>query len=306
MSKKIVFMGTPKFSVQTLKELANSNYEIECVYSQPPSKSARGQKIKTSPVQEVAKKLKLDFRSPINLEDEDEFNFFKSLESRIIIVIAYGKIIPKKYLDLTEKFFLNIHASLLPKWRGAAPIQRSIMNQDKETGISFMKIVEKLDAGPYMKQLKVQLNKQTTSKILNEKMSELGAKNILECINLIANDKAEFINQEEAKATYAKKITKEEAKINWEETAENVLAKVNSFNPSPGAWFEFENKRYKIWKAELSELTDVPGKIINEKLVIACKSKSIKILEIQKEGKNKLSIDDFIVGAKIFKGSRIL
>jgi methionyl-tRNA formyltransferase len=263
MSKKIVFMGTPKFSVQTLKELANSNYEIECVYSQPPSKSARGQKIKTSPVQEVAKKLKLDFRSPINLEDEDEFNFFKSLESRIIIVIAYGKIIPKKYLDLTEKFFLNIHASLLPKWRGAAPIQRSIMNQDKETGISFMKIVEKLDAGPYMKQLKVQLNKQTTSKILNEKMSELG-------------------------------------------TAENVLAKVNSFNPSPGAWFEFENKRYKIWKAELSELTDVPGKIINEKLVIACKSKSIKILEIQKEGKNKLSIDDFIVGAKIFKGSQIL
>ncbi len=169
-----------------------------------------------------------------------------------------------------------------------------------------MKIVEKLDAGPYMKQLKVQLNKQTTSKILNEKMSELGAKNILECINLIANDKAEFINQEEAKATYAKKITKEEAKINWEETAENVLAKVNSFNPSPGAWFEFENKRYKIWKAELSELTDVPGKIINEKLVIACKSKSIKILEIQKEGKNKLSIDDFIVGTKIFKGSQIL
>ena len=306
MSKKIVFMGTPKFSVQTLKELINSNLEIECVYSQPPSKSSRGQKLKISPVQELAEKFKLNFRSPITLDEEKEFNFFKTLESHIIIVVAYGKLIPKKYLDLEGKFFLNIHASLLPKWRGAAPIQRSIMNQDKETGISFMKIVEKLDAGPYMRQLKVKLEKQTTSKMLNEKMSELGAKNIIECINLIISNKAEFTEQEETKATYAKKITKEEAKINWKETAENVLAKINSFNPTPGAWFEFENKRYKIWKAEISELTDKPGKIINEKLVIACKSKSIKILEIQKEGKSKLMVNDFIAGSKIHKGRQIL
>ncbi|MDB9784431.1 methionyl-tRNA formyltransferase [Pelagibacteraceae bacterium] len=306
MSKKIVFMGTPKFSVQTLKELINSNLEIECVYSQPPSKSSRGQKLKISPVQELAEKFKLNFRSPITLDEEKEFNFFKTLESHIIIVVAYGKLIPKKYLDLEGKFFLNIHASLLPKWRGAAPIQRSIMNQDKETGISFMKIVEKLDAGPYMRQLKVKLEKQTTSKMLNEKLSELGAKNIIECINLIISNKAEFTEQEETKATYAKKITKEEAKINWKETAENVLAKINSFNPTPGAWFEFENKRYKIWKAEISELTDKPGKIINEKLVIACKSKSIKILEIQKEGKSKLMVNDFIAGSKIHKGRQIL
>ena len=299
-------MGTPKFSVQTLKELINSNLEIECVYSQPPSKSSRGQKLKISPVQELAEKFKLNFRSPITLDEEKEFNFFKTLESHIIIVVAYGKLIPKKYLDLEGKFFLNIHASLLPKWRGAAPIQRSIMNQDKETGISFMKIVEKLDAGPYMRQLKVKLEKQTTSKMLNEKLSELGAKNIIECINLIISNKAEFTEQEETKATYAKKITKEEAKINWKETAENVLAKINSFNPTPGAWFEFENKRYKIWKAEISELTDKPGKIINEKLVIACKSKSIKILEIQKEGKSKLMVNDFIAGSKIHKGRQIL
>ena len=139
-----------------------------------------------------------------------------------------------------------------------------------------------------------------------KKLSELGAKNIIECINLIISNKAEFTEQEETKATYAKKITKEEAKINWKETAENVLAKINSFNPTPGAWFEFENKRYKIWKAEISELTDKPGKIINEKLVIACKSKSIKILEIQKEGKSKLMVNDFIAGSKIHKGRQIL
>ena len=306
MSKKIVFMGTPEFSVQTLKELASSSYTIECVYSQPPSKSSRGQKIKPSPVQVAAESLGLNFRSPNDLKDESEYEFFKSLKASMIVVVAYGKIIPKKYLDLKEKFFLNIHASLLPKWRGAAPMQRSIMSLDRVTGISFMKIEEGLDQGPFMKQIQINIDSQTTTKSLSQKLSLLGAKNILECLDLIDNNKANFTKQKEQKATYAKKISKQETKINWEDKAENVLAKINGLNPSPGAWFEFEKKRYKVWKAELSKMNGKPGEIIDEKITVACKNKSIKILEIQKEGKNKLSIDNFIVGSKMKKGGRIL
>ena len=156
MTKKIVFMGTPQFSVQTLEVLTKSKYKIECVYTQPPKKSSRGQKINPSAIQLSAEKLGLNIRTPDNLDNDVEYKYLKSVDAYLIIVVAYGKIIPKNFLNLPKKGFINIHASLLPKWRGAAPIQRSIINQDYESGISIMKINEKLDAGPFMKQVKVQ------------------------------------------------------------------------------------------------------------------------------------------------------
>ena len=306
MSLKIVFMGTPEFSVQILETLVNSDYEICCVYTQPPKKSFRGKKINASPVQKFAKKLNIEVRSPENLNDEREFNYFKSIRPFIVIVVAYGKIIPKRYLELAEKGFINIHASLLPKWRGAAPIQRSIMNKELESGVSFMKIEEGLDVGPYMRQIKTRINKNTTSEELNEKLSKISSENILECLNLIENEKAIFIKQNDNKATYAKKIEKYESKIIWSERAENILAKINGLNPYPGAWFQHQKTRYKIWKAEISNLSGNTGEIIDEKLIIACKDKSIKILEIQKEGKNKLNIQDFLKGTKFSKGDTII
>ena len=305
MSKKIIFMGTPKFSVQILETLVNSDYEICCVYTQPPKKSFRGKKINASPVQKFAKNLNIEVRPPENLNDEREFNYFKSTRPFIVVVVAYGKIIPKRYLELSEKGFINIHASLLPKLRGAAPIQRSIMNKELESGISFMKIEEGLDVGPYMKQIKTRINKTTTAKELNEKLSKIGAENILECVNLIEKEKAIFIKQNNNNATYAKKIEKSESKITWTDKAENILAKINGLNPYPGAWFKHENIRYKIWKAEIADLSGNSGEIIDEKLIIACKDKSIKILEIQKEGRNKLNIQDFIKGTKFSKGDKI-
>ena len=201
MSKKIVFMGTPEFSVQSLKLLVGSEHEVVCVYSQPPKKSFRGQKINLSPVHNEASKLKLNIRTPNDLNTEEEYKYFKSLNPYLVIVVAYGKIIPKKYLNLSQKGFLNIHASLLPKWRGAATIQRSIMNSDIETGISIMKIEEKLDTGPYMIQAKIKIDEQTTTKILSGKLSKLGAEQILRCISLIEENKAKFINQDHEKAT---------------------------------------------------------------------------------------------------------
>jgi methionyl-tRNA formyltransferase len=305
MGKKIVFMGTPKFAVPTLEVLARSNYEIECVYTQSPKKSLRGQKVNQTPVHLASSKLKLKVRTT-SLVSEEEYSYFKSLKPFIVIVVAFGQIIPKKYLNLSEMGFINVHASLLPKWRGAAPIQRSIINQDKETGISIMKIEEDLDAGPCMKQVKVKIDDETTTKSLSKKLSELAAENIIDCIKLIEKGKDKFVNQDHSKATYAKKIKKSESKITWKQKAKEVLSKINGLNPFPGAWFNYNGSRYKIWKAEISTLKGEPGTVLDETLTVACEDNSIKVLEIQKEGKNKLPINNFIAGTKIPKGTKII
>ena len=295
-------MGTPNFSVPTLKALLNSQFKINCVYTQPPKKSSRGQKINISPVHKFSEKNKLNVRTPASLDTKVEIEYFKSLSPYIVIVAAYGNLIPKNYLNVPEKGFLNIHASLLPKWRGAAPIQRSIMNLDKETGISIMQITEKLDAGPYMKQIKVKIDSQTNTKMLLDKLSILGAENIVDSIDLIQNNKATFIEQDENKVTYAKKILKEESRIDWNKSAEEILAKINAMNPNPGAWFEYNGSRYKIWKALIHDQFKTPGEILDDQLTISCENKSIKIFEIQKEGKNKMSLNDFLKGTKMPKG----
>ena len=306
MSKKIVFMGTPKFSVQTLEALYRSNYKIECVYTQSPKKNSRGQKINKAPIEILSNKLNLKIRHPENLNTENEYDYFKSLNPYIVIVVAYGQIIPKSFLVIPEKGFINIHASLLPKWRGAAPIQRSIINQDKMTGISFMQIEKGLDVGPYMKQIKVQIDEKTTSENLSGKLSKLGADNIINVIRSIEDNKAKFVTQDHTKATYAKKIRKDESKIEWSEIGKNIIAKINGLNPHPGAWFEFKKSRYKVLRASISNLKGEPGEVIDNFLTIACRDKSIKIDEIQKQGKKKLSTKEFLRGNSISKGSIIL
>ena len=304
MPKKIVFMGTPDFSIETLKILSQSKYDLACVYTQPEKKSSRGQKLKMTPVHILAKKLGIVVRTPKILNDI-EFEYLNSLSPYIVIVVAYGKIIPKKFLQIPFKGFINIHASLLPRWRGAAPMQRAIMNLDKETGISIMKIEEGLDTGPFMKQVKISIDEQTNSKELHDKLSKLGADNILNSIDIIINNNAKFIEQNNNNATYAKKVLKGESKILWTDSAEAILAKINALNPSPGAWFDYKGVRHKIWKAKISNLSGEPGNILNEKLTIACHNKSIEVTEIQKEGRSKLSKEDFLAGSKINKGIKL-
>ena len=302
MFKKIVFMGTSNFSVPILKSLYQNGYPIVTIYTQPPQKSMRGQKINKSPIQKMAENLCIECRTPDSLkENNEEYNFLKLLNPDLVIVVAYGQLIPKNYLSLSKHGFINIHASLLPKWRGAAPIQRSIMNLDKETGVSIMKIVEKLDAGPVMMQEKINITSEMNAEDLSNKLSDLSSKLILECIDEIEGGKAKFIDQDEQKATYAKKINKEEGKINWDNSAENILAQINSLLPNPGAWFSFMGERYKILKASISEAEGEKGKVIDNNLTIACKSKSIKVNEIQRQGKNKQSTSEFLLGSKIKK-----
>ena len=299
-------MGTPKFAVPILEVINNSVHEVVAVYSQPAKKAKRGQKIVVSEVEEKSKNLSLNLRTPVQL-DKNEYSYLKDINPDIVVVVAYGKIIPKIFLDIPKFGFINLHASLLPKWRGAAPIQRAIMNCDKETGISYMKIKEDLDSGPYMFQVKTLINEDTNYKQLNEKLSNIGAKSIIKCLNLIFDNKAKFINQDNSKVTYAEKIKKSEAKIIWSETANKIVAKINGLNPFPGAWFEYENSRFKIIKAKIiKQNSEVPGKVLNDKLLVSCGENAIKILEIQKEGKSILKIDDFLSGNKIPIGAKLI
>ena len=305
MSQKIVFMGTPEFSVPTLKLLLKSEHRILAVYSQPPTKAHRGQKISSSSVENFAKKKVLNVRTPLTLDSDEEYDFMKNLKPDIVVVIAYGKIIPKRFLNLAKYGFINVHASLLPKWRGAAPIQRSIMSLDSETGISVMKIVEELDAGPVMHQAKIAINENTDTQTLTQVLSQLGAKVLLDSINKIENGKAKFKEQNHNQATYAKKISKAEGKIEWNESAKKVLAKINGLNPNPGAWFEYKKERYKVWKAEIVNKSGKIGTILNDQLIVSCKDQAVQILEIQKEGKSRQATRQFLLGNKINQGENI-
>jgi methionyl-tRNA formyltransferase len=295
------------FAVPILKSLYQNGYPISIVYTQPPQRSQRGQKINKSPIQGIAETLNLEFRTPEVLKNNnEEYEYLKKMEADLAIVVAYGQIIPKNFLNLTKKGFINIHASLLPKWRGAAPIQRSIINLDKETGISFMKIAEELDTGPVCNTYKIDLKNYFNASDVADKLSQLASEKILDNIDNIFEDKVNFIEQDHSKATYASKIKKSEGKINWSNNAKDINGKINGLYPIPGAFFIYKGERYKILKAEIGNGIGNPGQVVSDYLEVACGDKqSIKIKEIQREGKKVQNIGEFMLGSQIKKGITI-
>ncbi len=304
MALKIIFMGTPEFAVPILKSIQKSDHKIIKVYTQPAKKKDRGQKIQNSAINVCADQLNLSVRCPVSFDTQNELDYFKSLDPDLVIVVAYGKILPKKLLDLKKIPFINVHASILPKWRGAAPIQRSIMNLDKETGISIMRINEELDSGPVSEIYKIKLDEKLNAMDVSEKLSDLAAHKILDCIDNIFDEKLKFIDQDHSKATYAKKILKSEGQIDWNDDALKIIGKINGLYPSPGAFFNFDGQRYKILKAEITNGIGKSGEVISDSLEIACgNKKSIKILEIQREGKKVQKIGEFMLGSQIKKGT---
>ena len=239
-------------------------------------------------------------------DNKEEYEFLKKMDADLSIVVAYGQIIPKEFLSLTKKGFINIHASILPKWRGAAPIQRSIMNLDKEIGISIMKINEELDSGPISNLYRIKLDQKLNAMEISEKLSLLAADKILDNVEDIFDGKSNFVDQDHSQATYAKKIAKSEGQINWNDDALKIIGKINGLYPSPGAFFNFNGERYKILKAEIGNGIGKKGEVITDMLEIVCgNEKSIKILEIQREGKKVQKIGEFMLGSQIRKGSII-
>ena len=304
MALKIIFMGTPEFAVPVLKSINESNHNILEVYTQPPKKKNRGQRESFTPVHDFSVKNKIKVRHPEKLDTNEEINFIKKTKPDVVVVVAYGKIIPKKILEIENINFINIHASLLPKLRGAAPIQRSIMNLDKETGISVMRIVEQLDTGPVCNVYKINIENNVNAEEVSEKLSSLAAEKILDNIDDIYEDKANFIEQDNSSATYAPKIQKSEGQINWKEDAKIIIGKINGLYPAPGAFFIFNGERYKILKAEIGQGKGKPGEVLSDYLEISCgDKKSLKISEIQRQGKKPQSISEFVLGTQIKKGS---
>ncbi len=305
MSLNVIFMGTPKFSIPALEELIKNKFNILAVYTQPPKKSKRGQKINVSPVEEFSKNKKLNIKNSNNLNNNDDYKVFKKFSPDLVIVVAYGQVIPKIYLETAKFGFINIHASLLPKWRGAAPIQRAIMNRDKKIGVSIMKIEEQLDTGPVLSSKEIDLDKSLTYEEIESKLSAMGANLLIKTLQQIQNGKAKFKNQIHSEATYAKKISKIESKINWNLDAEDVVAHIHGLSPNPGAWFEYNGSRFKALRVKKYSVSGKPGTIIDDNLTVACKSHSIQILELQKQGKNKQTAKEFLLGNKIISGANI-
>ena len=297
-------MGTPLFAVPVLKSLYQNGYPVSVVYTQPPKKSFRGMDVRPTPIQNLSEILNLEFRTPLSIKNnKEEYDYIKKLEADVAVVVAYGQILPKEILGLTKKGFINVHASILPKFRGPAPIQRSIMNLDKQTGISIMKIAEKLDTGPICNSYTLNILENENIESLSERLSLLAAEKILDDIDDVLEGKAVFKPQDDLKATYASKILKSEGKINWSESAKNIIGKINGLYPN--SFFIYKGERYKILKAEISSKIGEMGNVLSDSLNIGCKNGSIKVLKIQREGKRPQNINEFVLGSKIIKGSNL-
>lgn len=296
---KIVFMGTPDFAVPTLKALCEK-HEVVCVYCQAPKEAGRGQKVQKSPVQLFAESRGIEVRTPKTLRKEEEQQKFSALNADIAIVAAYGLILPKAVIEAFPKGCLNVHGSLLPRWRGAAPIQRSIEAGDDKNGITIMQVVEALDAGAMYKKGEIAITKQTTGGILHDEMAELGAKLMTEVLEDLDNIKPE--PQDESLVTYATKIDKCECLLDFSQPAEVLERKIRAFNPYPATYFEHCGERFKVLEADVldKEPGVCPGSIVcdGKHIHIACGKGMLDVKKIQRQGKKCMSACELLCGYK--------
>ena len=300
---KLVFMGTPNFSVPALKALAQSNHQICAVYSQPPRPAGRGKKLRLSDVHKEALDLGLTVHNPTSFKSDKDRTIFRKLKADIAIVVAYGLILPNQILSAPKFGCLNIHASLLPRWRGAAPIQRAIMEGDDETGVCIMKMEEGLDTGPVLSSRKIQIKENDNAKILSERLSLVGSKLIVEVLDALSEFKA--YSQSAAGVTYARKIEKSETKIDWSLPAKTINRKIRALSPFPGAWTEINGERIKLLASKVINKENEPGMILDKGFSIACGQKAVEITEAQRPGKSAQKSDVFLRGFRLRKGSKL-
>ena len=303
--KRVVYFGSPEFSLPPLKTLYLGGYDIVGVYTQEPKKKFRGQKKYNTPVQQWAESQLLPVFTP-KILDDTSLKEFQSLKPDVAILFAYGKIVPLNWLNTPLNGFINIHASLLPRWRGAAPVQRAIENSDKETGISIIKMNDKIDEGPILAQQNIEINELTDGKQLIDQISHDSCSLLFNTLKKYFLGQIQLKEQDHSQSTYAKKIDKFETQVDWGLSANIIEKKVRAFYPSPAMWFKHKGKRFKILKAKISNKQDDEGKIINLPLTIACKNKSLDILEIQAEGKKPLDIKEFVLGNNQFQLNAII
>ena len=298
---KIIFMGTPDFAFPTLEKLiADPDFDIIAVYTREPQIAGRGQKITNSPIHQLALKHGLKVITPKTLRNAEAQKEFFNLQADAAVVVAYGLILPQEILDGTKFGCVNIHPSLLPKWRGASPIQRPLMAGDRETGITIIKMDKGVDSGEMMVQEKFPLDGSETYADLAEKLSQMGAEILVKTLKNLRDGNVVLTKQDDALASYAKKIDKEECKINWHESAQIIERKIRALNGSLEAFFNYGDEKIKIFKAEILDENSIgeAGKILDEKLLIQCGKGSIRPLILQRQGKNRVTIRDLLLGFK--------
>jgi len=300
---RVVFMGSPDFSVPVLDALVEAGHEIAAVYCQPPRRAGRGKALRPTPVQARAEALGLEVRHPVNFKDSADVEAFAALEADVAVVVAYGLILPQALLDAPERGCLNIHASLLPRWRGAAPIHRAIMAGDAETGVCIMQMEAGLDTGPVLLREAVEISESDTTGLLHDRLAALGAGLIVESLGRLDTLTPEV--QAEDGVTYAHKIEKAEARVDWSRSAAEVSAHIRGLAPFPGAWSEIDATRIKYLMAEIGEGSGAPGEVLDYMLEVACGTGSVRLTSLQRPGKGPLSAQDFLRGFPVPKGSVI-
>ena len=305
-SLRLIYMaGGAYHTIDPLRKLMISKHNIVHTFCKSPKPSGRGNKIIANPLQIFLQQKNLSYSMPESIRSKEEIEKIKYLKPDLIIVFSYGNILPEEILNIPKWGCINIHASLLPKWRGAAPIQRAIMEGDDETGISIMQIISELDAGPYMLQEKIKIDKKDNYISLSKKLCNLGSKLILRSLKLIEQNNYKFIEQNKKNISYAKKINKKESEIDWSLPANNIIAKINGLNPFPGVWFLHKGVRFKIVEAIEVDQSGQIGEVLDNNLTVACKQKAIRVLLIQREGKKILKTKDFLAGYKIQNGEKL-
>ena len=305
MALRIAFMGTPDFAVPALRALVAAGHEVACVYSQPPRPAGRGQKARPSPVQRAAEMLGLPVRTPATLRDAAEQDAFRELALDIAVVAAYGLILPDAILEAPRFGCINIHASLLPRWRGAAPIQRAILAGDRETGVTIMQVEQKLDAGPILLAEAVPITAATTGQSLHDELAALGARLIVDALAAIADGTLTPRPQSEESVTYAHKLERAEGRLDWREPAAALERKVRAFAPWPGAWFEVGGDRVKLLSAAVVAGNGPPGLVLDDALTIACGDGALRPLRLHRQGRQPMACAEFLRGFPVASGTRL-
>ncbi|MBR0699062.1 methionyl-tRNA formyltransferase [Bradyrhizobium diazoefficiens] len=305
MPLRLIFMGTPDFSVPTLLELVAHGHEIAAVYTRAPKPGGRrGLQLQPTPVEEAARKLGVPVLTPKTLKTEEALAEFSAFEADAAVVVAYGMILPQAILDAPKLGCYNLHASLLPRWRGAAPINRAIMAGDAESGVMVMKMDVGLDTGDVAMAERLAITDSMTALDLHDRLSRLGADLMVRAMAALARGGLQLRKQSEDGVTYATKIDKAEARIDWSKPAREVLRHIHGLSPFPGAWAELENSRVKILRCELGQGSGEPGAVLDDQLTIACGKGAIRIIELQREGKGRMQAADFLRGTPLKAGAR--
>ena len=290
---RIIFMGSPEFSVPILSSIISAGHDVVAVYCQPPRPAGRGKKERLTPVHSRALELGLDVRHPVNFKSKEAVSDFAALKADIAVVVAYGLILPQEILDSVDKGCLNIHASLLPRWRGAAPIHRAIISGDASTGICIMQMDAGLDTGDFLYHKETEILPSDTTAVLHDRLARIGSQCIVDVLKKYAF--LEAVPQSDIGIIYASKIDKNESKIDWNKSAIEIDRQIRGLSPFPGAWFDDGEQRVKVLMSEVVEGSGFPGEILDH-ATIACQSGALKLTRLQRAGKGAMDIKNFLLG----------